>query len=65
MLPFNILAKIKHNTREEVKYQRETYRQERRVDEEQPDFIDRDVKTFAQVGTYPERVPLEKCKDAL
>ena len=29
MFPFNVFTEIKHYTREEVKYQRETHRQKR------------------------------------
>lgn len=61
MLPFNIFAKIKHNTREEVKYKRETDSQKGRVDKKQPYFRDRDVKAFAQVGANTKRVPFKKC----
>jgi hypothetical protein len=46
MYTFYIVTNIKHYTGEYVEYERETYRQERRVDEEKPDFIDRYIKAL-------------------
>ena len=47
MHAFYIVAYIKHYAGEYVKYERETYRQERRVDKEKPDFVDRYIKALA------------------
>ena len=47
MYTFHIVANIKHYTGKYVEYEREAYRQERRVDEEKPDFIDRYIKALA------------------
>jgi hypothetical protein len=54
MFPFNILAEIKHYPGKKVKYQREAYCQERRVNKKQAYFGYRNVKSFAEVGTNAE-----------
>jgi len=62
---FYVITDIQHNAGKEVKYQRETYGKEGGIDKKQPDFIDGDVKAFAQVGTNPERIAFKKSEDAL
>jgi hypothetical protein len=62
MLALNVIADIKHYTCKKVKYKRETHSQKRCVDKEKADLRDRNVKTFAQVSTYPKGVALKKCK---
>jgi len=44
---FYVVANIKHYPGKYVEDERETYRQERRVDKEKPDFIDRYIKALA------------------
>lgn len=65
MNPFNVVADVKHNAGKNVEYQREANSKKRRVNKKQPDFSYRNIKFFAKVGTYPERVPLEKSNDLL
>jgi hypothetical protein len=54
MYPFHVIPYIKHNACENVKYERKAYRQEGGVYKKQPDFGYRNIKFFAQVGTYPK-----------
>jgi hypothetical protein len=61
MHPLDIVSYIKHNTRTEIKYNREAYRQKRGIDKKQPDFGYRDIQPLAQISTYPEGVPFKKC----
>jgi hypothetical protein len=46
MYTFYIVANIQNYTGKEIKYQRKPHRQERRVDEEKPDFIDRYIEAL-------------------
>ena len=65
MLALDVISKIKDYTGKEVNYQRETNWQERSVDEKQSQFRRRNIKTLAQVGTYPERVTFKKSENSL
>jgi hypothetical protein len=47
MYAFYVVANIKHYPGKYVEDERETYRQERRVDKEKPDFINRYIKALA------------------
>ena len=60
MLPLNVFAEIKHYPGEKVKYQRETYRQERSVNKKQAYLGNRYIKAFAEVSTHAERVSFKK-----
>ena len=65
MYTFHIVTNIKHYTGEYVEYERESYRQEWRVDKEKPDFVDRYIKALTQIGANPKRVSFKKCKYSL
>jgi len=58
--PFYIIADIQYYPCKEIKYERETYRQEWWVDKEKPDLVDRYIKALAQVSANPKRVSFKK-----
>ena len=60
MHPFYIVADIEDDAGENVNDERETYGQERGVDEKQAYFVDGDIEAFAQVGAYPEGMAFKK-----
>jgi hypothetical protein len=62
MRTFYVVAKVEHDTGENVEDERKTDRQERGVDEKQPDLTDRNIKFFTKVGAYPKRVSFKKSK---
>lgn len=65
MYPADIIPYVKHNTRENVKYQREPDGQERGINKKQPDLIDGNIELFAKISAHPERVSFKKCDDPL
>jgi len=65
MHTFYIVADIEDDAGENVNDERETYGQERGIDEKQADFVDGDVEAATEVGAYPERVAFKKCQDPL
>jgi len=62
---FYIVADIEDDAGENVNDERETYGQERGVDEKQAYFVNGDVEALAEIRTYPERVAFKKCQDPL
>ena len=60
MHAFYIVADIEDDAGENVDDERETYGQERGVDEKQADFVDGDVEAATEVGAYPEGMTFKK-----
>jgi len=58
--PFDVIAKIKHNTGEKIKYQRKTNCQKGRIDKKKPDFGYRNMKPFAQISANTKRISFKK-----
>ena len=60
MNPFYIIPDIEHNAGKHVKYKRETNGKEWGINKKQSYFGDRNVKLFAEVGTYAKWVSFKK-----
>jgi hypothetical protein len=60
MYSFNIVADVEYNPSENVKYERKAHGQKRRIDEEQANLRDGNIKLFSQVRTHTKRVSFEK-----
>ncbi len=62
MHTLHVITDIEDDAGKDVDDERETYGQERGVDEEEADLVDGNVEALAEVGAYPERVAFKKCQ---